>query len=1029
MWRFILFFLFFLSVVAKGQDSYFQQDVDYKIDVTLNDHDHCLNGHIQISYTNNSPDVLDTIWIHLWPNAYRTDQTALAKQLLKTGDYTFHYSNFEERGLIDSLDFYSTSGKLQWGLHPQHIDIGYVIADSPVDPGKTFSFSTPFFVKIPNALFSRLGHINESYMITQWYPKPAVYDKDGWHAFPYLNQGEFFSEFGDFEVKITVPRNYVVGATGNLQEESEKAWLLERIAWTDSVLKTTSFKEIKYSGINIRFPESAPQSKTLTFKASNVHDFAWFADKRFFVTKGEVELPYSKKKVDTYAMFTGNEAHLWKKANEYLHDATYYYSLWNGDYPYDHVTAVDGTIAAGGGMEYPNITVIGSSYTGFALETVIMHEVGHNWFYGILGSNERRFAWLDEGLNSLNESRYVATKYPDLKMTEGLISLPKGIASAFRLDIYKHLNQYHLFYLVAAARNMDQPMNLTSEEYTNMNYGGIVYSKTAAVFNYLRNYLGDETFDNCMRTYFDRWKFKHPSPEDLQKVIEEVSGKEMDWFFDDIINTTGTLDFKIKKAKKPEEKTVWRDAYLKVSSKGTINGPFSVAGIKNDSVMMTIWYDSVPENKVIRFPETDVDAWRIDPFIVIPEIDRKNNTLKRRGMFKKTEKLRLQWMTGIEDPDRTTIYAFPLIAGNKWDGFMLGMGLHNYQLPERRWQWAVLPMFGLRSLRPAGIANSQWRLRTTHNKLFRQAYLNAEFKSFSIGEESLPYTYGDRSFTKLKVGTQLTLRERSLSSAHRNEIQFSVSDINEHNHDFVDLFIRGLHNQHTATDLFHTYTFNKPFFSFSARSGLRMVITDEDEQLISAQEEINLSYRYHRSGHKLKLRLFFGSHLSNTTSSGRFNWQIDGPGTFIGPFSSDFRYEHYYLGRNTGFPDFLSQQMVEDQGGFAALSAYSSNDWMLSANFKFQLPFVIGLNLYANAGFIPYRYFSTSGLTEGITTLYDTGIMWALLPDVVHIYFPVFVSQEFRNEWDANGIKYPNRIRFTLNLNNANPVRLLQKVL
>ncbi len=395
-----LLLLFDVSLIAQD---YFQQEVNYRIDVELNDKNHTLTAEQTIKYINNSPDDLDVIWFHIWPNAYKDNSTALAKHELDGGSKELWNSLEEERGYISNLDFSVDGKRVNWQYHPEHIDICKLILNKPIKSGDSAVIKTPFKVKIPNAKFSRLGHVGQSYMITQWYPKPAVYDREGWHTMPYLSQGEFYSEFGSFDVSIKLPLNYTVGSTGDLQNKGEKIRIEELSDITDTITKFST---------DMSFPKSDKKTKTIRFVQENVHDFAWFADKRYHVLKGVVTLPYSGRTVDLYTMFTNNEAHLWKNSIEYMHDAVYYYSLWNGDYPYNHCTAVDGTIAAGGGMEYPNVTVIGAMGSDRPLETVIMHEVGHNWFYGILGSNEREHAWMDEGINSHNEIRYMKTKYP-----------------------------------------------------------------------------------------------------------------------------------------------------------------------------------------------------------------------------------------------------------------------------------------------------------------------------------------------------------------------------------------------------------------------------------------------------------------------------------------------------------------------------------------------------------------------------------------------------------------------------------------
>ena len=252
----------------------------------------------------------------------------------------------------------------------------------------------------------------------------------------------------------------MIAATGDLQNVDERKWLLEK------AVETAKIEEF---GSDNSFPPSSKEFKTVRYVQGNVHDFAWFADKRWHVLVGEVELPHSGRRVETWSFFTDYEADLWKNSLEYLKDGTYYYSLWNGDYPYNHVTAVEGALTAGGGMEYPTITIIGWSGSAFSLEEVIVHEVGHNWFYGILGTNERENSWMDEGVNTANEIRYFENKYPERKMMGERAE--QGLMKAFGLGYQLNKEKYELLYAFGGTVNTDQACQVHAGEYTSMNYG------------------------------------------------------------------------------------------------------------------------------------------------------------------------------------------------------------------------------------------------------------------------------------------------------------------------------------------------------------------------------------------------------------------------------------------------------------------------------------------------------------------------------------------------------------------------------
>ncbi len=755
------------SAIAQTKGNW-QQEVNYTIKVTLDDQLHMLRGSEEFVYTNNSPATLNSLYIHLWPNAYKNKNTALAKQLMMSGkDYLFR-NDPEYQGFIDSLDFKADGTSVKLTYDAKHIDIAQLTLNKPLAPGEKVVITTPFRVKLPSGEVSRMGHIGQTYQITQWYPKPAVYDEKGWHPMPYLNQGEFYSEYGSFDVSITLPEDYTVGSTGDLQTERE----IKRLNLLAEYNGVTSLKPNQSSGVAGGKPEPSTEEKsepvypfqenldkelipagmyraadipirrseldwskidkfyannnpdgnrdswvekakvmkTIRYTQSQVHDFAWFADKTFLVLKGQVVLPRSGRTVTTWAMYTKGSEELWKPhALEYLHDGILKYSQWNGDYPYNQVTAVDGTISAGGGMEYPNVTVIGGVSNKEALEVVIVHEVGHNWFYGILGSNERDFGWMDEGLNTLNEMRYVASKYPT---NTRLSDMVKGLAKKLGLLGLSHKDEGDLMYRCMASFGVDQPIQTLSTDFSSANYGGVMYQKTGLVFHYLKAYLGDSMFDVCMQAYFERWKFRHPQPEDFRAVLEETSGQKLGWLFDDLIESRKVADYKIVGVKRHLGRSgnqldrIGMD--VEVKNVGSVNGPIGVQSIRNGAVYESVWVSPAELKKaassnyegscVVKL-STLADTVMIDADRNIPEVNRNNNMWTKGG-----REFKCQFGTGNDLPNERNHYWLPAVGWNQYDRMMLGIVLHNTSLPAPKFRYTLVPMysFGRKSLSGLG---------------------------------------------------------------------------------------------------------------------------------------------------------------------------------------------------------------------------------------------------------------------------------------------------------------------------------------
>ena len=512
--------LFFFLLLAHSSQltafsQYWQQQVNYTIDVSLNDKEHSLIGFEKIEYINNSPDTLKFIWFHVWPNAYKNDKTAFSDQSLENGSTKFYFSNKEARGYINRLEFKVNNQTAITEDHPQHIDIIKLVLPAPLPPGQKIIITTPFHVKLPYN-FSRGGHDGESYQATQWYPKPAVYDKTGWHPIPYLDQGEFYSEFGNFDVSITLPKNYVVAATGDLQNEDEKNWLLRRsnFSWEPQTEKLKT----KYGQTQTRtllFPTSSSELKTLRFIQTNVHDFAWFADKRFIVNHDTCILA-SGKVINAYTFYTPSQSEAWKNSLQSVKDAIHTRSNWIGEYAYNVVSAVQGPEGFGGGMEYPTITLISPEANKNLLDFTIVHEVSHNWFYGILGTNERQYPWLDEGINTFYDNRYSKWKYGDKGEIE------------FGSQSFSIKDTERLLFEGKAAVKKDQPVNIEGDKFTTVNYDLVAYYKTGAWMELVEKKLGREVFDKAMQEYYRLWQFKHPYPEDFKNVLETVSGQNLD---------------------------------------------------------------------------------------------------------------------------------------------------------------------------------------------------------------------------------------------------------------------------------------------------------------------------------------------------------------------------------------------------------------------------------------------------------------------------------------------------------------------
>jgi len=568
--KFLLTSLILLGFLQAQPAGYFQQQVDYTIDVKLNAAEKTYSGTERLIYTNHSPETLDFIWLHLYPNAYKDNTTPFARQQEKFRDRGYHYAPDADRGFLNVTSVKSGEADLKTELKPDAIDEMKVFLAKPLSPGETVILDMTFDGKFPK-VFSRMGVFKKHFFsATQWYPKAVVYDRDGWHPDSYLDLGEFYGEFGNFDVSITLPKAYALDATGLLQDNAEEqAFIDSLVAVADSILAVKEEKPrkklqkewTKKRNESVNYEEL----KTVRFRAENVHDFAWFAGPYLMLRSTH------NHNILTQVLVMPENVYGWRDVPKYADRTIWFYGKEVGKYQYPKASVVDGALEAGGGMEYPMITIISVPALEFVriLESVVMHEIGHNWFYGMLGSNERASTFLDEGMNSFVEQRYMQHFYGFNNMTD-FKKLSGGVSL---LDDLGSFHMSELAYGLMVNQSIDQPLNLRAEDFTRDSYGGVNYQKGAALLFALEYELGDSIFSRGMHTYFDRWSGKHPRLTDFFAIMSEVSGHDLTGFIESWYNSTTYNDFSVSKlVEQKSDGAYLTEVFLK--NKGTMkNSP------------------------------------------------------------------------------------------------------------------------------------------------------------------------------------------------------------------------------------------------------------------------------------------------------------------------------------------------------------------------------------------------------------------------------------------------------------------------
>jgi hypothetical protein len=913
--------LLFLNILA-AQKPYFQQHVDYNISATLNDTLHILRGSETVSYQNNAPQELPFLYFHLWMNAFKSKKSAYTVQALKQGNSRFYFAEQSDMGGYTDLDIAINGQKCAVEADAQYDDIIKIILPNPLKTGEKVNISINFAIKIPYA-FSRGGHIKQQYLMTQWYPKPAVLDAEGWHQMPYLDQGEFYAEFGNYDVTLTLPKKYVVGATGVLQTASERDFLEKKCKNTEGVSLIV--------GDTIGY-------KTIQYAAKNVHDFAWFADKNFEVRKSQVTLR-NNKNIETYAFFTPKHAKLWGKATDYINQAVAFYSEQVGTYPHPQATAVMTEATFEGGMEYPMITALSGQYDAKSLDGTIAHEVGHNWFQGILASNERDYPWLDEGLNSYYEKRYLATFYP--KDTEGWFMRSSGYGNT------------ELFLINKMAKREDQPATLHSDSMTQMNYYAGAYEKPVMFLNALEKKVGRAVLDSLMRDYYKKWQFKHPQPNDFFAVLSP-----------------------------------------------------HIAQFDTDLPILT---ETKPLQSNLPF-------------------------------FKRPIKLKLA--VGVDNINQRNIYWSPALAANIYDQSMIGLLLHNGFIPYKSLEWAVAPMYGVKSKKLTGIADINYGIFTPNN---HKITFNTNVRRFSYNKTP---KNNYLAYTRITPAVALDFWKKPLSQfVHSLKLRHTFLNEEQAFKDSLErISIRSKWSNMTefsyAGQLRRTLT---PMSFRVAVEKFSYSLFEKRQSFIKTTFELNQDFMY-REGRKIFTRFFIGGFPVN---SGR-NTGLGFTRGFLGLSArgfSDYRYDDFYFGRNE-FSGITAQQITQnmahpDGGGTEGGLKFTlpegeqtrigySNNFIASMNFRAHLPFKLPIDIKP---YFDFGFFSDTrpgGERTKSQWLASGGFAWDF-EDYFGIYFPIYYSgsstdpNSFHSIMTRRG-NYLSRITFSINLKKMDLRKLIQSM-
>ncbi|MBI1343084.1 MAG: M1 family peptidase [Terrimonas sp.] len=606
----------FRSASGEPGPKYWQNHVNYTISSTLNPDNHSVQGKVQITYTNNSPDIMKFLWLQLDQNIYRKDSRGTATTTQAGGRWA--NAAFTDGDVIQSISVMKDGQTYTPKFNVSDTRM-QVWLDKPLaGNGQSISLSIDFGFTIPEYGTDRMGRVNTKngwvYEVAQWFPRMCVYDDiQGWNTLPYLGQGEFYLEYGDIDYSVTAPSDLIVVGSGELVNPAECMTSEQLNRWNEA---KNSDKTVTIRGekeVTKKNSRPAQPNCTWHFKIQNTRDVAWAASKAFVWDAARINLPSGKKSMAVSAYPVESiKKNGWQRSTEFTKAAIEHYSNKWYEFPYPAATNVAGIV---GGMEYPGIVFCSYRSAGAGLWGVTDHEFGHTWFPMIVGSNERKYAWMDEGfntfINGLSTKAFNNGEFAD--------------ASFFPGDMTKYVFNDKMDVL------FNQPDVIGQN-----NLGVAAYLKPGMMLDALRDVvLGPERFDAAFREYVSRWAFKHPTPWDFFHTIENVSGEDLGWFWRAWVFNNWKLDQSVKEVKYVKNDPS-KGANITIENLEQMAMPVTVLVKEENGNEQTIqlpvevwqrgpkWTFNVPTTSKI----TEVV---LDPDKKLPDINRDNNKMPEKG--------------------------------------------------------------------------------------------------------------------------------------------------------------------------------------------------------------------------------------------------------------------------------------------------------------------------------------------------------------------------------------------------------------
>lgn len=887
-----------------------------------------------IHYQNTSNNVLDTIYLSDWANSYSTKKTPLAIRIADEYINAFHLAKNEDRGYSVITSVKQNNKDLFFQELKNKNDIIKVALSTPLLPNEFYILHLEYIVQIPNSKFTSYGFTpNGDLNLRYWYITPAVYDGE-WQYYSNKNLDDLFIPKSDVTLEIEYPNDYVLTSELDISETSQ---LLNK-------------QIVKLEGKN-RLSTKLFLSKNSNFKTLQTDNFSIVSN----INDENLEV------IDKVLITEKIMNFIFGNFGEYPHK-----KLLLSQIDYDKNPIYGLNFLPSFIKPYPS---------HFQYELKLLKIALQNYLENTLLINPRKEQWLLDGIQVYYLMSYVDEHYPNMKFIGSIANL-WGVRS-FHVADMKFNDKYILAFMLMARTNRDQPLSMQKDSLLKFNANIANRYKAGVGLKYLDDFVNGDIVESTMESFIKKNKLKPTSAQNFETYLKSKTKKDINWFFDDYINTRKKIDFKVKKVTKTNDSVT-----VTIKNKRDNKMPISLYSLNNDSIVSKIWIENIDKSKTITIPRTNTNKLVLNYNGVIPEFNLRDNWKSLKGFFFNNKPLQFRLFKDIEDPNYNQVFFMPTVEFNNiYDGITLGLRMYNKTVLKKLFDYKIEPRYAFKSKSLTGSAS----ISKTHY------FENNNLYSINYGIVGGYSSYAEDLFVrKITPSVSFLFREDDdFRSNKRKSILFRYVDI------------------HRDEDVTNTFTSSQPNYNIF---NLRYIHSNDnlinfnkwytDFQIGPDFSKLSFNYEYRRlfeSNRQMNIRFFAGTFLKNDTdiNSNYFSFALDRP--------TDYLFDYNYLGRSEASGIF-SQQFIDAEGGFKSkLATPFANQWITTFNTSTTLwKYILA---YGDIGLVKNK-------AETPKFVYDSGIRVNLVTDYFEIYFPIYSNLG----WEIAQPNYDQKIRFKITL-------------